>query len=101
MDINRPANDREGDPKFSEKMADSEAWWEPDYAVIRLARCKQAMSGDWVHLLMLLLSTHSYSEPDVEPLEMNTGSDSAKYIRSVSMLFLKSLLQLDASNWVL
>jgi hypothetical protein len=54
-----------------------------------------------VHLLMLLLSTHSYSEPDVEPLEMNTGSDSAKYIRSVSMLFLKLLLQLDASNWVL
>lgn len=50
---------------------------------------------------MLLLSTYSYSEPDVEPLETNTGSDSASYIRSVLMLFLTLSLQVDASNWVL
>lgn len=100
MNIKRPANDREGSREFLKNMAGSEAWLEPGNAVIRLARCKE-MSGDWVHLLMLLLSTYSYSEPDVEPLETNTGSDSASYIRSVLMLFLTLSLQVDASNWVL
>lgn len=59
------------------------------------------MSGDWAHLLMRLLSTCSYSEPHVEPLETNTVSGSASYIRSVLMLFLTLLLQVDALNWVL
>lgn len=41
------------------------------------------MSGERAHRLML----HSYSGQGVEPLETNTGSDSASYVRSVSTSF--------------
>lgn len=81
-------------------MAGSKAWLEPANAVTRLARCKE-MSGDWVHHLMLMSSTYSYNEPDVEPLGTNTGSESASYIWSVLVLSLTLSLQVDASNWML